>query len=594
MFSHSVHKSQKYPLGQELSFGIRLEEDGSMMLGRIESRLGWSGQLGVPGIPVELQQGGRGNDRRKFDVGSASPSAGVSRKKSSSDRAEWGLRLITYNANSVKQEATRQYLDRLFSRASVQLVGIQEARCFAGPRARTLHYECFCSPSVNGSLGRQLWIKRGAAVATLDEGGHACFDVDHVVILEASPRLLVAVVGAGKQRFACIFAHAPTSGAEASCIQTWWAQTRAAIRKLPRNVIPLLFLDANARFESWTHGGALQGTPKGNNAVELQTLLLEHEMDTCHCMDACGNPVVTWVAPGGQHSMIDYIVMPQNLADIAVTVGLPPSFVDCGDVDHRPLQVNLTWRAAAAPSIQKKAWDRKLMMTEWGRQQLSEIYRSLPVIGWDVDLDVHLQRVNEHLFAGLKQSFLKEADTPRQPQSSNEQWSVIQRRRQARRMAHRSKGLRSRVWLHALLVAWRGCAQSAHGLCQDEIRKQVAAARLVKARCGLVVQECNKLIKRLSERDAAVYATETMRVAKKEGPEALARAMRAVLKCGRRYAAPKVQTALVVDGRTVVDKREQLVAFEDSFAIPENGKLATVQDLLGVDGVELCGAIASD
>ena len=61
--------------------------------------------------------------------------------------------------------------------------------------------------------------------------------------------------------------------------------------------------------------------------------------------------------------------------------------------------------------------------------------------------------------------------------------------------------------------------------------------------------------------------------------------MRSVLKSGRRYKGVKVEAALAVDGITLVDKKDKLVALEEHFAAPENGKKTSVQRLLEIPGV---------
>ena len=206
----------------------------------------------------------------------------------------------------------------------------------------------------------------------------------------------------------------------------------------------------------------------------------------------------------------------------------------------------------------------------------------MPVVGWQVDLDVHVQLINDHLYSGLKQNFVKSKQLPRQPQVSEEQWGAIRCRRQARRIAHRSRCLRGRTWLHALFGAWRGCVDALAANKASRVFQKLAAARIVEARCGRVIQACGGMLKRLRSRDDASYAKQVMCSARKDGPEALAKAMRAVLKTGRKYRAPKVAAPLRVDGVSVVDKVEQLVLLEEHFALPENGSKTTVAELLEV------------
>ena len=191
-----------------------------------------------------------------------------------------------------------------------------------------------------------------------DTGDSVQLDVNSVVVVASGPRLLASIVSGGGLKFACVVAHAPTSSATQDCIQKWWGELDIVLRRLPRDALPLLFLDGNARFVNWECGGAMQGVPKGLNAMMLQDLLHAHELDSCACYDEQGALVTTWVAPGGQASMIGYIVMPAALAQVAVTKGTPRDLVDQLGWDHWPLLVTLQWQAPATPGIQKVIWDR--------------------------------------------------------------------------------------------------------------------------------------------------------------------------------------------------------------------------------------------
>ena len=139
--------------------------------------------------------------------------------------------------------------------------------------------------------------------------------------------------------------------------------------------------------------------------------------------------------------------------------------------------------------------------------------------------------------------------------------------------------------MHALFGAWRGCVDALAANKASRVFQKLAAARIVEARCGRVILECGGMLKRLRNRDDASYAKQVMCSARKDGPEALAKAMRAVLQTGRKYRAPKVAPPLRVDGVSVVDKVEQLVLLEEHFALPENGSKATVAELLEVGSV---------
>ena len=52
-----------------------------------------------------------------------------------------------------------------------------------------------------------------------------------------------------------------------------------------------------------------------------------------------------------------------------------------------------------------------------------------------------------------------------------------------------------------------------------------------------------------------------------------------------KYKASKVDVALVVEERELVDQNKRLVALEMHFAAPENGNDASVQELLEIGGL---------
>ena len=88
-----------------------------------------------------------------------------------------------------------------------------------------------------------------------------------------------------------------------------------------------------------------------------------------------------------------------------MTVGTPPAFVDPLGFDHKPLQVCIEWHQNTQATASRFRWNRKLMQTAQGKEQLRQIFQSCPDVAWSVHPDDHIQVINDHIFDGLLQHF---------------------------------------------------------------------------------------------------------------------------------------------------------------------------------------------
>ena len=328
-------------------------------------------------------------------------------------RAKWHLKIATYNCTTLTKECDRQCLATCFARDGLHIVGMQESRTAPGVKRSQGPYTCFCSPADKGNLGCQLWVKHGEALAYLEDGSAVLFDVSKAAIQIREPRLLIVILPAGAQLFACIVAHAPVADTHPVEAAAWWRHLDVSCRRVPRNATPLIFIDGNARFYSTDAGhSARDGTPKGANGQALQAFVHEHGLETARSRDSNNQPIVTWWSPQGFPAHIDYVAFPIELASCATTDGVPAHFVDPVGFDHKPLQVTLQWEAAAASSTPRRLWDRDKMRTKEGQLLLARIFNQAPAIQWDVHPDDHIQQLNDHLYHGLSCHFQRSA-TPR-------------------------------------------------------------------------------------------------------------------------------------------------------------------------------------
>ena len=515
-------------------------------------------------------------------------------KTPSTDRA-WSLVVATYNVTSLCSVAEEQCVDACFHRAGVILAGLQETRRFPGERSSTAHYTRFSSRGDNGNLGCQLWVsKTSSPVHALGKDGRFC--PDKAVIVHSEPRILGVALPAGGLTFGIVVCHALTSAATPEAQATWWGTVDAVLRKLPRHAVPLLLVDANARVTGDMHSPMLSGsTPVNHNAHCLLPLLAEHRLDSTPLFDSEGQRIVTWVAPSGHRSQIDYVLAPAELAAGAVSIGVPQGFVDHNGFDHKPMVASISWTAPATAATQPQRFDTRAMRSPAGQHTLSNIFRNAPQVSWATHPDEHVQQLNEFLFEQLCQHFPVRTARPRAQHISDEQWAAIRYRRQARRLLQRNKQLQARILLAKVLASWRAAGRDERANRQAQrFGAQRRRAAFTAARLALVVRSLSQTLRTLSRKDAAVHARSSLAEARHAGPAALASLLRGVMKSGRRYRAPRVQHVVEEDGVALADVDEIQSALERHFAKPEHGRPVAVPELirssLPAEGVETLSA----
>ena len=347
--------------------------------------------------------------------------------------ANWQVKLATYNANSLKAEHVRQQLDHEIVAAEFAAVGIQESRCCFEDRYDTQHFRCICGSDEKGHLGCQLWLNKSRPVAVHGAGGElreVYWDIDSAAILVNS-----VTVRAAKQLFAFCVAHAPTEDKSRETVLQWWCDFEQVFRQIPRQAIPLVLIDGNARFEACAcQQHVTERIPSNLGAEQLHAFLSEHELEGSGSHDTDGNQVVTWVSPLGNPAQVDYVLFPSSLTSSANTLGKPRNFQDPTDFDHEVMGLELSWVALAGKGKQKRAWDTRAMGTMEGRAILSQIFLTVPVVHWTEHPDVHLHAINQHIFRGLQQHFVRRPDSPRMNHVSDVLWQAARSKRHTRRI----------------------------------------------------------------------------------------------------------------------------------------------------------------
>ena len=362
---------------------------------------------------------------------------------------------------------------------------------------------------------------------------------------------------------------------------------RGGLRVIPRNALPIVMIDANARFREYSEPTFVAGRQAVNqNAEHLQSFIGQHGLEGSSSHDVKGHRVVTWVSPNGVPAHLDYVLFPRELVCSALTQGKPENFQDPTEIDHEVMSMSLSWQAEVKSGKSIPRWDTKAMRSSEGQDTLCKIFASVPAVGWEQHPDVHLQVVNEHVFTELGKHFQSPRDAPRELHVSEQQWTSVRCRRQARRLMRRIKLRARKSILDFFFLAWRshvGGGDGARVWQRCSLGVQLRRLGFLEAQLTKVIQGLNRTIRTQGAKDAAAFVRETVASARQQGTEALAKALRGVMKCGRRYRAPVAAPALCVDGVFITEPEEVNCALERHFAGPERAVERSLQDLLLAD-----------
>ena len=477
------------------------------------------------------------------------------------------FRIVTYNTLSAKAEVQKQLLDHHFHKHAVGLIGIQEARPERPGRSQTEHYHVVSSPGEDGTLGCQIWLHKSLQLAH----GHQenTWQARSIAIVCSEPRMLAIIVKISGQKFYIVSGHSPHGASGTDAIRRFWQNLDRVLRQAPNSCLPIVLLNANARFQSWAEEPCSQAA-QGMAAECMCKLAEEHELAVSGLKDTQHRPIVTWTSPQGKDTCLDYVLLPGVLRSGFFTLGEIPEFWDLHDRDHAPLLVQLRWaKPVREDRTCKVRYDVQAMRTPEGKAKLRQIHNNTPSVPWQVHVDDHEKILVQHLQQSLQEHFPVAQDKPRQPYISDKTWQLVRERRAWRRIQRRAKDRLNAEILHACFGQWR---QNRDNAAEASQRRQ-KSLRMLVARCTKGIWTSTKTYKAAAKQDSAEYVRQAFADARREGAEALHRLLRGVMKTGRRYRAPPVAPAIVMPDGVVAE--DACLELGKHFAADERGDVCT-------------------
>ncbi|CAE7225175.1 unnamed protein product [Symbiodinium sp. CCMP2592] len=444
-------------------------------------------------------------------------------------QVSFDFQAVTYNCLTLKSQAQQESLAEQFNKHHSSVIGLQETRTTLTERKANRHFHVIGGPAQNGHLGCQLWLARSRPVAFCGKTPITWDPTTFCVIL-ATPRLLLVTAKAADQTFAFLVGHSPTAKAGQAACELFWQHMHSALRRIPTNSIPLVLVDANAK-NFGARGDLDEIAEPHHNHEGFANLVASHALTTSGHVAHDGQEFVSWTGPDGQTACIDYVLCPTQLAQGMCILGPLPGFVGYLDHDHKPIATQIRWQTSGSVRSPNARLNGDSLHTAAGRQALRQAYQNMPPVPWEVSVDEHLRRINQHVIDNLQQVCVRSGNKPRDRTTSDHTWALIRDRRHLRREVHRTRDTSLAPEYHTML--------------------------------GEQIKDLGRLIRAAAIRKAFDSARES-------GIDTLHRLCRSITKSGRRYRAPSLCPALRAKSGQVEDDSYKVLG--DHFAEAELGQ----------------------
>ena len=319
------------------------------------------------------------------------------------------LQVVTYNVLSLLdgsrasqaglhgQVGRPTLLQAALISAEVHIAGLQECRTPAG----CMHvgaYTRFASGCDDRTcFGVELWVRKDGPCRP-----------ESVVVLHASPTVLIASLIIAGQPCRVFVGHGPHRSHSTGTRRDWWLAATRLCHSFSHGCPWLFFLDANCRVGSRVSAaiGDHQGDEEDDAGELLHSLLLSLELwlpsTFAHVMVGEGGTLLQ--KRNGAFDRSDFIGLPQIWQAGSFRAWVDPGITSghaC--VDHLAARVCghllLSARGRSAPRATRI--DPKAILDPANAQTICSLLREAPRPAWGTDVSEHAAAVVDHLYHGL-------------------------------------------------------------------------------------------------------------------------------------------------------------------------------------------------
>ena len=360
-------------------------------------------------------------------------------------RAHMSISIVTYNVLSLRHcdpskevdadsifPGKTKYIAKQMLEARHHVLTLQECRSsHSGIFENGELIRIVSAGLPQGIYGTEIWLNKSCPLGKIGKNKIG-FDRQHLLILHADPRLLVAKIKVADQTVVIISGHCPHSLDTQEVRERWWAQLDDILRRLHTNDLIICGCDFNARMPNarLPHVGDLL-CEKGNaNTTFLESILGNFNLFLPSTFSELHNgPSETWRHSSGQVARLDYIAVRQASWDTLVSSAWAK--IDAGNAipDHYAVALHATksWRTCLRHQP-RRSIDWEQVRAPENREFVCDLVATIPVAPWSTMPTKQLENLNDSLTAVLQKNFPKQSARPKKPYITQPTWNLRQKR----------------------------------------------------------------------------------------------------------------------------------------------------------------------
>ena len=528
----------------------------------------------------------------------------LAEKQGGNDRSRKGLlsiRVASYNALSLAGDskageneglsfkpARPALLASQLAAAQIQVAAIQEARTDEG-QLNTGGFLRFCSGSVKGHFGVELWFRDGHKLVTFGQSRDCvAFDVAAFTVLHKDPRRIAVFFKRGSCKIVFVSLHAPHRGTEPSQLAAWWAETETILHRVSRDRTLVIGADCNASI------GSVESSSVSTCGAEEQDdagCFLHSVLRKCNLWAPATWDYVqqgpTWTYAQRRNGALnrpEFVLLPQEWQQGNVSSWTDASITAANMViDHLATVVDVCITLYVGPGPQRTARiaiDVKALTDPANRTDLAQIIEDAPRPSWQVSAHSHVAQVTAYLQKSLSERFPRVRQAPVHPYLSDMAWDLHQQVSRLRRRLTAVKTAVRRQTFAGILEAWRCVARSRPvppAVSSAWLREAQVAEALYGFRLGFLA----KALRARSKADRAQYLEKLADDIQANKPEAYAAVQAIMAKKRKKPFTPHVLPEIKDAQGNLCETPEATAArWREHFSSLEAGEAVTREELV--------------
>eukprot|EP00435_Cladocopium_sp_Y103_P038045 s36_g10.t1 len=345
-----------------------------------------------------------------------------------------------------------------FHAANVHIFAWQETRVRQISHAHDRRYWLFRSPAnQKGHFGIMVGLHRILPIGQIVRQGRQVdvfFAEREISVIHATPRVLILKIANPLLRCVLVAGHAPHTGADAACIQSWWSDLASCIPAKYDQWPRLLLIDANVRIgdEPNDNVGGHQAEASDIKSEPFLDFLAQQGIWLPSTFAECHSGLgATWRHERGQWTRNDFVGLPMSWHLNSCTSWVATDIdVGLAKEDHRAAIVQFS--RSCRPSSQLVPCPKlKLNLQSCD----NSLFQGLTLPAWHVDVHSHAAELNATLTDAVWDHRVPRVKRPLKTSMTDLTWQLVCEKKECRNLLQERSSAQKATLLEAWFSAWK-------------------------------------------------------------------------------------------------------------------------------------------